>query len=103
MPTCLGTDPKTGACNKPGPKQDGVTVLAAAADALINPTHAKALGLKDRKGAVTSVRNDGTTNAQVTPLYLVLETLDEIDAAFAAYAKANPNDAGRQAQWKSAR
>jgi hypothetical protein len=103
VPTCLGTDPKTGACNKPGPKEDGVTVLAAAADALINPTHAKALGLKDRKGAVTSVRNDGTTNAQVTPLYLVLETLNEIDAAFAAYATANPKDTGRQAQWKSAR
>ena len=47
------------------------------------------------------VRNDGTTNPQVTPLYLVLETLNEIDAAFAAYAQANPNDTGRQAQWQA--
>ena len=39
---------------------------------------------------MTSLRNDGTTNPQVTPLYLVLETLNEIDAAFAQYAQANP-------------
>ena len=41
---------------------------------------AKAAGLTDRQGNVTSLRNDGTTNPQVTPLYLVLETLNEIDA-----------------------
>ncbi len=33
----------------------------------------------------------------------MLETLSEMDAAFAAYAQANPKDAGRQAQWRSAR
>ncbi|HEY6458768.1 MAG TPA: hypothetical protein VIY73_01415, partial [Polyangiaceae bacterium] len=103
VPTCTATDPKTGLCNKPGASVDGVTMLATAADALINPAHAKALGLKDRQGNVTAKRNDGTTNPQVTPLYLVLETLDEIDAAFAAYAQANPKDTGRQAQWKLAR
>jgi hypothetical protein len=103
VPTCTATDPKTHLCTKPGTPLDGVTVLANAADALINPAHAKTLGLKDRKGAVTSLRNDGTTNAQVTPLYLVLETLNEIDAAFGAYAQANPQDTGRQAQWRSAR
>ncbi len=103
VPTCATTDPTTHACTKAGTAEDGVTVLANAADALMNPARAKANGLKDRQGSVTSLRNDGTHNAQVTPLYLVLETLDEIDAAFAAYAQANPNDNQRQAQWKLAR
>ena len=61
------------------------------------------MGLKDRKGNVTSLRNDGTTNPQVTPLYLVLETLNEIDQAFATYAQANPMDTQRQVQWRLAR
>ena len=78
-------------------------MLAAAADALINPARAKFLGLKDRHGNVTSLRNDGTTNAQVTPIYLVLQALNEIDQAFAQYAQANPKDAQRQTQWKRAR
>jgi hypothetical protein len=33
----------------------------------------------------------------------MLQTLNEIDQAFAAYATANPKDAQRQAQWKRAR
>jgi hypothetical protein len=103
VPTCATTDAKTGLCTKAGTPQDGIAVLANAADALLNPNRAKAAGLKDRSGLVTSLRNDGTTNAQVTPLYLVLETLNEIDAAFAAYAQANPSDNQRQAQWKLAR
>ncbi|HEY3821053.1 MAG TPA: hypothetical protein VGL81_28005 [Polyangiaceae bacterium] len=103
VPTCAATDPTTGKCTKAGTAEDGVTVLANATNALVNPAVAKAAGLKDRKGNVTSVRNDGTTNPQVTPLYLVLETLNEIDQAFAQYAQANPKDTGRQAQWQSAR
>jgi hypothetical protein len=103
VPTCTESDPTTHQCKQPGPSRDGVAVLAGTADALINPARAKSVGLLDRKGQVTSQRNDGTTNAQVTPLYLVLEALDEIDRAFAQYAQAHPNDAGRQAQWKRAR
>jgi hypothetical protein len=102
VPTCAATDPKTHLCTQPG-SMDGVRVLTNATYALINPKHAASLGLKDRKGNVTSLRNDGSTNAQVTPLYLLLETLDEIDQAFAKYAQANPNDTGRQAQWRHAR
>ena len=52
---------------------------------------------------MTSLRNDGTTNPQVTPLYLVLETLNEIDQAFATYAAANPSTRSGQAQWSAAR
>jgi hypothetical protein len=103
VPTCAVADPTTQKCMMAGPSEDGVAVLAAATDALINPSRAKAAGLKDRQGKVTSLRNDGTTNAQVTPLYLVLETLNEIDQAFAAYAQSHPADTQRQAQWKRAR
>jgi hypothetical protein len=78
-------------------------VLSNATYALANPSHAALLGLKDRQGKATSVRNDGSLNKQVTPLYLLLETLNEIDQAFATYAQHNPADNGRQAQWKRAR
>jgi hypothetical protein len=103
IPTCAATDPTTHKCTKAGTAEDGVTVLANATNALVNPTVAKAAGLTDRKGNVTSLRNDGTTNPQVTPVYLVLEALNEIDQAFAQYAQANPMDTGRQAQWLLAR
>ena len=36
---------------------------------------AMAIGLKDRQGNSYSVRNDGTHNAQVTPLYIILAIL----------------------------
>jgi hypothetical protein len=103
VPVCTSVDPTTHQCTKLGAPQDGVTVLANATGALINPARAKAAGLKDRKGSPTSLRNDGTTNAQVTPVYLVLEALNEIDRAFAEYAQTHPGDTGRQAQWKRAR
>jgi hypothetical protein len=86
-----------------GPATDGITILANATRALVDPARAKAVKLVDRHGNSTSRRNDGTTNPQVTPIYLVLQSLDEIDQAFAAYAQANPNDTGRQAQWRQAR
>jgi hypothetical protein len=103
IPTCAATDPTTHLCTKAGTPLDGVAVLANAVDALVNPARAMTAGLKDRQGNVTSLRNDGTTNPQVTPIYLVLETLNEIDAAFAAYAQSNPSDNQRQAQWLLAR
>jgi hypothetical protein len=103
VPTCATADPTTGVCTKAGTPLDGVSILANATRALLDPAQAKAVGLKDRQGKVTSLRNDGTTNAQVTPLYLILETLDEIDQAFANYAQANPMDTQRQADWRLAR
>jgi hypothetical protein len=103
VPTCAATDSVTHQCTSAGPVQDGVTVLAGAVDALVNPARARLQGLRDRQGNVTSPRNDGTTNPQVTPLYLVLETLDAIDRAFAQYAQLNPQDTARQARWTLAR
>jgi hypothetical protein len=103
IPTCAKSDPQTHLCTQPGPPLDGISVLASSTRALVDPARAKNAGLVDRHGNVTALRNDGTTNPQVTPLYLVLETLNEIDDAFAKYAQANPQDAGRQAQWRRAR
>jgi hypothetical protein len=103
VPTCATADPVTGVCTKAGTPLDGVSILANATRALIDPAQAKAVGLQDRQGHATSLRNDGTTNPQVTPLYLVLETLDEIDQAFANYAQQNPTDTQRQADWRLAR
>ncbi|HEX8791007.1 MAG TPA: hypothetical protein VF765_08635, partial [Polyangiaceae bacterium] len=103
IPTCAKADPTTGACTQAGPSTDGITILANATRALVDPAQAKAVKLVDRHMNPTSRRNDGTTNPQVTPIYLVLESLDEIDQAFAAYAQSNPNDTGRQAQWRRAR
>lgn len=75
---------------------DGIGVLAAATRALLDPVTAKNAGLVDRTGKPTTARNDGTTNAQVTPIYLLLNALNGMDAAFA-------NDPDRLAQWRLAR
>ena len=65
--------------------------------ALIDPVHAKTTSLTDRSGNVTALRNDdGTTNPQITPIYLVTGALDEIDAALA-------NDPTRLANWRLGR
>ncbi len=103
VPTCKTADPVTGVCTAAGTALDGISILANATRALVDPVQAKAVGLMDRQGKATSLRNDGTTNPQVTPLYLILETLNEIDQAFANYAQANPMDTQRQADWRLAR
>ena len=102
LPHCTATDPATHACTSVT-NVTGIQVLAESTRALMDPARAKTAGLTDRAGKVTSQRNDGTTNPQVTPLYLVLEALQAMDARFAAYATDNPSDAKRQAQWRSAR
>ena len=70
---------------------------------MLDPAHAAAIGLTDRHGGKTAPRNDGTSNAQVTPMYLLVDALDAMDAAFVTYAAKNPEDTGRQASWRSAR
>jgi hypothetical protein len=90
---CTAQDPKTHACTKSTPK-DGVSVLADAVRTLVDPKR-NAL-LKDRHGVQTARRNDGTTNPQTTPIYLLVDALKGFDHAFAS-------DTARQAKWKSAR
>ncbi len=71
--------------------------------ALADPTAAKTNKLTDRRGVASSTRNDGTKNAQTTPIYLAIDSLNAMDKAFADYAKEHPNDANRQKDWKTAR
>jgi hypothetical protein len=101
VPHCDSIDPVTHACTPT--TVNGVTVMANTIRSLFDPNLAAAAHLKDRHGNVKAFRNDGTTNPQVTRIYLILEALNGIDAAFADYAAKNPKDAGRQTAWRSAR
>jgi hypothetical protein len=85
---CVGT-PK---------KMDGIAILAQATRALLDPALAKKNGLLTRKGAAEVVRNDGTANAQVTPIYLLIDALKAMDTALEKSA-----DKDRMAQWRLAR
>jgi hypothetical protein len=80
-----------------------VHVLAEAIRGLIDPVRAAQVGLVDRNGNKTVVRNDGTTNPQVTPIYLVIDALKEIDTAFANDSAANGGDTTKHAAWLNAR
>ena len=81
---------------KAGPGKDGPTVLAEALRAMIDPARAAARGLVDRAGQKTALRNDGSTNTQVTPLYLAL-------AAYHGASDALARDASIDAAWKRTR
>ena len=98
---CTATDPTSNLCTAEQ-TYDGITVLANATRALVDPVQAKSIGLVDRHGSSTGLRNDGTTNPQVTPIYLLTEALNNMDAAFASYQNPNPND-DRLSQWRLAR
>jgi hypothetical protein len=91
----------SGGCQ--GANVTGTRVLAEVAVQAIDPNESKRRGLTDRQGTTTGLRNDGTTNPQITPLYLLTEALHEIDASFEAWPAAHPTDPGRHAQWLRAR
>lgn len=102
--TCSAIDPVKHTCTTPGPTSNGIGVLAAAARDMVDPALAASYKLKDSTGKITAPRNDGTTNPQVTPIYLVLDALDEIDAALAADgANAQEPDKSRLAEWRLGR
>jgi hypothetical protein len=96
---CNATNPATGACTSTS-TLNGVQVLAQAVRVMVDP--ALNQGLTDLHGVQTALRNDGTTNPQVTPIYLFLEALNEVDAAFASWAQTHPSD-DRQPAWLAAR
>jgi hypothetical protein len=96
---CNATNPMTGACTSATP-MNGVEVLAQAVRVMVDPALNE--GLTDRHGVQTAPRNDGTTNPQVTPIYLLIDALDAIDASFTAWAEAHPSD-NRQPAWLAAR
>lgn len=100
---CTTTDPATKACTKTE-TVTGTQVLAAATRSLLSPELAKTSGLKDRRGAVTGLRNDGTKTPQVTPVYLITNALSAIDKTFADYDVAHPEEKGeRLVRWRRAR
>jgi hypothetical protein len=101
IPHCTATDPKTNLCTAEQ-TYTGINVLANAARALVDPAQASAIGLVDRHGNATGLRNDGSTNPQVTPIYLLTEALNNMDAAFANLQNPVPTD-DRLAQWRLAR
>jgi hypothetical protein len=96
---CDKQDPATHACLQSSPRS-GVQVLAQAVRVMVDPAYNQ--GLTDRHGVQTAPRNDGTTNPQVTPIYLFVDALDAVDAAFTAWAQAHPGDDRRPA-WRAAR
>ncbi len=98
---CTAVDAK-GLCTASTP-YDGVHVLAEAIRGIVDPARAAKVGLVDRHGNKSVVRNDGTTNAQVTPIYLVIDALKEIDKAFADDSTANGGDKTKHAAWLNAR
>lgn len=84
---------------------DGVKVLAEALKAMVDPSHSRAAGLKQRSGDIGVTRNDGTKNTQVTPIYLLIDALKgfdrRLDEARKADAKNTADD--RWTQWRRAR
>ena len=96
---CDAWDAATHACTATSEK-DGVAVLAEAARVLLDPF--RNVGLTDRHGSQTVVRNDGNTNPQVTRIYLLIDALKAMDAAFERWAAANPDD-DRLPGWRQAR
>lgn len=100
---CDAVNPTTKACTATT-AVSGIDVAAAATRALFDPDYAKTtLQLKDRKGATTAKRNDGSTVAQVTPAYLLTNALGSIDIAFDTYEQQHPEDLERRANWRRAR
>jgi hypothetical protein len=96
---CDKQDPVTHACAQTSTR-NGVQVLAQLVRVMVDP--AQNVGLTDRNGVQTAPRNDGTTNPQVTPIYLLIDALKGIDSAFASWANAHPGD-DRQPSWRAAR
>jgi hypothetical protein len=101
IPHCVAQAP-AGGCGTTA-TVDGVAVMAEAIRSLVDPDRAKAVGLLDRRGNATGLRNDGTTNPQVTPIYLITEALNASDAAFASWQSAHPDDKDRLTKWRLAR
>ena len=88
-----------GLCTKTT-EYDGVKVLAEAVRAMVDPSKNK--GLKQRNGDASVTRNDGSKNAQVTPIYLLIDALKGFDRRFDEHKAKNPGD-DRVSAWRRAR
>lgn len=77
---CTELDARTRQCRK-WLDRDGVSLLATGLRAVVDPSRSATVGVTDRKGSRTYVRQDGTTAPQVTPLVLLLQSMDTMDTA----------------------
>ncbi len=100
VPHCNAYDATTHLCTS-STQIDGIHAVAQAVELLFDP--ARSPGLTDRQGNTLALRNDGTRTDPMVPIDLLVQSLDEIDAAFASYATAHPTDAGRHDLWLDAR
>jgi hypothetical protein len=80
-----------------------VRALAALVKGAVDPAESARRNLVDRAGSKTAARNDGTTNPQVTPVYLVTAALRAMDGSFDRWTIAHPSDTTRLTQWRRAR
>ena len=76
------------------PGVDGLSVMASATEELLDPT--KNPGLADRRGATHTRTNGGSRSPNITPIYLLLDSLSGMDRAWAAAPD-------RHTRWLSAR
>ena len=76
------------------PGVDAIAALAGAAEALTDPE--RNVGLSNRRGQTTTPVNDGSRDVPLTPLYLLLDALNAMDAQMGAY----PDD---QREWRAGR
>ncbi|MFO0677310.1 MAG: hypothetical protein U0169_12315 [Polyangiaceae bacterium] len=99
---CDALDPGTKKCTATH-DVNAVNVLVDALRAMVDPDRALAQRLTDRRGNAKALRNDGTTNPQVTPIYLAAAALNGIDKAFADNLAKNPVDTERLEAWRRGR
>lgn len=76
------------------PGVDGVAALATAAEVLVDPR--RSAGLTDRRGLATTRVNDGSREVPLSPLYLFLDALSAMDAAW-------EREPARHQDWVTAR
>ncbi|WP_257460345.1 hypothetical protein [Archangium lipolyticum] len=101
VPHCTAVDARTKHCTRTE-MRDGVKVLGELVRTAIDPARAQEVGLTDRRGGSTHVRQDGVTRAQVTPLSLALDALSAMDDAFDRYAAEHPGEPDRREAFKDA-
>ncbi len=99
IPHCDARD-ASGKCTKTE-TWDGVKVMAEGLKVLVDPARNK--GLKQRSGDAGVVRNDGTTNPQVTPMYLLIDALEGFDQRFEDWKNVEQKGDDRLPQWRRAR
>jgi len=76
------------------PGVDGISVLASATEELLDP--ARNAGLTDRVGGTRTRTNAGSRSPELTPIYLLLDSLSAMDRSWTAAPE-------RHARWLSAR